>query len=397
MEDEDLWSPHTASIVTPAKETQMLKVTPEKKRKAENGREIEPVPKKKQKTQATPKKEATKGTNDELHANLPTRIIDAIAAHKAACSTLNCEACGRLDWFASTAQSCKMYAGGGQSVAAGEEIWADLKLGEDDKVFVGCLACNKTGSTVQGGKHHFGRYKVDLKQLKPWQLTRHAKQDGHKTAVAEYLTKETCNNGTPFNAAPSSSTFRKVLNALNKGHRPSSRKGIDGVGNRSVVLKLFQLLSKAKRKMVQDYLERAHAIALIRDERAYRLLVRYRAIFWKDKKLIIKSGVLGQAKLENYSSSAQSIADATHSVVSTIASTGREKKNVAEATKKYMHKVEALTVDSASAELLSGEIMRGTDGSSNPDPMAPNQKLVIRDATHAARRSQQILFGISLL
>lgn len=50
-------------------------------------------------------------------------------------------------------------------------------------------------------------------------------------------------------------------------------------------------------------------------------------------------------------------------------------------------KVEALTVDSASDELLAGELMRGNSTDKKANSMTPNLKLVIRDVTHAARRT----------
>lgn len=57
-------------------------------------------------------------------------------------------------------------------------------------------------------------------------------------------------------------------------------------------------------------------------------------------------------------------------------------------------KVESLTVDSASDELLAGQLLTG-----GPRPedaaIAPNLKLVIRDVTHASRRPHSLLGQIS--
>ena len=49
-------------------------------------------------------------------------------------------------------------------------------------------------------------------------------------------------------------------------------------------------------------------------------------------------------------------------------------------------KVEAVTIDSASEELLSGELMRGNSLIPREASMCPNLKLVVRDATHSSRR-----------
>ena len=54
-------------------------------------------------------------------------------------------------------------------------------------------------------------------------------------------------------------------------------------------------------------------------------------------------------------------------------------------------KVEALTVDSASDELLAGQLLTG--GPRRDAAIAPNLKLVIRDVTHASRRPHILLHG----
>lgn len=51
-------------------------------------------------------------------------------------------------------------------------------------------------------------------------------------------------------------------------------------------------------------------------------------------------------------------------------------------------KIEAITVDSATDELLSGELMRGQCQLQHAEAAAvtPNLRLVLRDVTHASRR-----------
>ena len=63
-------------------------------------------------------------------------------------------------------------------------------------------------------------------------------------------------------------------------------------------------------------------------------------------------------------------------------------RRLAERTTRVLEKVEMLCVDSASDELLSGQVMRyGSENDpSHSNGVTPNLKLVIRDATHAARR-----------
>lgn len=53
--------------------------------------------------------------------------------------------------------------------------------------------------------------------------------------------------------------------------------------------------------------------------------------------------------------------------------------------KMLLGKVECLTVDSASDELLAGQLMLST--AQPDDSLAPNLKLVMLDVTHASRRT----------
>ena len=64
-------------------------------------------------------------------------------------------------------------------------------------------------------------------------------------------------------------------------------------------------------------------------------------------------------------------------------------KAEAEKLELLLGKVESLTVDSASDELLAGQLLAG--GTRPEDTaIAPNLKLVIRDVTHASRRTRSI-------
>ena len=56
-----------------------------------------------------------------------------------------------------------------------------------------------------------------------------------------------------------------------------------------------------------------------------------------------------------------------------------------DAAEKILAKVEVLTVDSAANELLAGQLMRRSDVET--ERITPNLKLIIRDVTHASRRS----------
>lgn len=56
-----------------------------------------------------------------------------------------------------------------------------------------------------------------------------------------------------------------------------------------------------------------------------------------------------------------------------------------------LDKVEALTVDAAADETLAGDLMRGRCCIEDEQCMCPNLRLVVRDKTHASRRSLVIV------
>ena len=66
-----------------------------------------------------------------------------------------------------------------------------------------------------------------------------------------------------------------------------------------------------------------------------------------------------------------------------------EPRNLQSKVKALMRKIEAMTIDSASDEVLAAELMRGNSTSPKETSMAPNLNFVIRDVTHASRRCIQ--------
>ena len=102
------------------------------------------------------------------------------------------------------------------------------------------------------------------------------------------------------------------------------------------------------------------------------------------------SGILGQSKM--FGTTAQDIAHATHTMIRTcqlVSDKPRPKTEEHHAVDTQLEAdilqhIEAITVDSASDELLACELMRGCGGLT-PQTL-PNLKCIIRDATHAARR-----------
>ena len=212
--------------------------------------------------------------------------------------------------------------------------------------------------------------------------------------------------------APPIDHFRTVWDNLSAGHH--ARAGIDGVGNETRVQKLAWCLYETLREADADFLlHTAHTIWLARDGRRQRLLIRFRAVGFKGGQLVSRVGVLGHHK--QHGTDAVGIVDATKSIVEAALQKGRGlppglqdarralhpdarralpdarralPETDASAVSAVLDKVEALTVDAAADETLAGEMMRGRCCLEDERAtMCPNLRLVVRDKTHASRRS----------
>ncbi len=208
-------------------------------------------------------------------------------------------------------------------------------------------------------------------------------------------------SGKSIVGAPAAVCFEDCWAALAQGSRPSS--GVKDVGQRESVNKLQWCLWEALKMQQRVVLQQAAVIGLVRDERKGRLLVRFRAV---DDKGRSHKGVLGQAK--GFGTGAENICKATKQIMrdfmapnfrpprscaAVVAEAASEPEpGLKETCKKIFEKVEFLTVDSASDELLSAELMRQSimDDEEERQRLAltPNLKLVIRDTTHASRRTR---------
>ena len=188
-----------------------------------------------------------------------------------------------------------------------------------------------------------------------------------------------------------------------------ARGGIEGVGGANRVKKgawcLYEVLREADAAFL---LHTAQTIWLARDARKQRLLIRFRAVGFKNGELVSRVGVLGQAK--EYGTDAAGIVDATLDIVKAAVTKGQDRpaglgnalgasvhnanahgasdSSEADAAT-VLQKVEALTVDAAADEVLAGELMRGRCDIGHEQGMCPNLKLVVRDKTHASRRTTQ--------
>lgn len=239
--------------------------------------------------------------------------------------------------------------------------------------------------------------------------------------------------------APSIDEFQTVWANLEAGQR--CRRGIAAIGSEKRVFKMSGCLYEALRESDSRFLQQADVIWLARDARQGRLLVRFKAAHFAKGAIHVKHGILGQAK--NFGTSAQEILDATKNIIiRACTETGLATKTPRGAPSDLLkhlghrrgggvesagvegvrhmgegrlhgsprcqkfagaaephaaaeqlageifQKIEAITVDSATDELLSGELMRGECQlpHAHATALTPNLRLVLRDVTHASRR-----------
>ena len=200
--------------------------------------------------------------------------------------------------------------------------------------------------------------------------------------------------------------FRLVWDNLRKGGH--ARSGIAGVGGDRRIKKIAWCLYESLRETDAEFLlNTAQTVWLARDARKQRLLVRFRAVGFKNGELVSRVGVLGQQK--DCAMDAAGIAAATIAIVQAAVAKGKDRPaglqenarcasdhargasdSSAEAdAAAVLQKIEALTVDSAADELLAGELMRGRCDLAPESIACPSLKLVVRDKTHASRRTTQ--------
>ena len=256
--------------------------------------------------------------------------------------------------------------------------WLDSKwkLG----MAVGCKCCHAAG--LQG---RFATYSISsTSALQSEKFQRHQNNPRHKAAVAAYL------SGVKYDGfSPSQDAFFTIMDALKAGDASdSSWKSSRG-------RKIAWCVLEAIKEHDQTAIKRAASVSLFRDERAGRLLIRYRAVATD---MTVVSGTLGQAR--DFGTGAGNITRATEEIMTRLCTlrhnpptAGTEGVFKSKADQvlnpllQHLRKsVICLAVDSASDELLSAEMMRSSVLSPSQRILTPNLRFVLRDKAHASRR-----------
>lgn len=279
-----------------------------------------------------------------------------------------------------------------QSQQMAKGSWLDVKWEPSTDTdapspMLGCTVCSQS-LNPRASSTPLGSFSLAATQrgLRLIDLCRHTESDVHQKALLEFLQIATGPTSRSVEGAPSISDFLAVWDALCKGQRT-----VDSVGQYERLKKLQWCLWEAIKEQDRKFLlTNGVVVTLLRDERQGRIALRFIAV---DQHMEVKRGILGQTKI--FGTGAEEINRATKHVVESLmtkclhpprgclaAVSDAERTEAQAHAATVLGNVKVLTVDAASDELTAGRTGRaGSDG------ITPNLALVIRDKTHASRRT----------
>ena len=187
-----------------------------------------------------------------------------------------------------------------------------------------------------------------------------------------------------FPDCPPERDFQSVYDALKKGVC-AGKDGLASVGGSKKVVRMIYCMGEASKAHSQKFLKGAESITLIRDARKHRLCIRYVASR-KDAKFHSHRGVLGWTRQNGLSG--RNIAEDTLRILKEFCISYSQGPTPVKRRGLWRHIkacVHQLVVDSASDELVAGELCRCIMDH-DMKPILPNCKLLLRDKAHASRR-----------
>ena len=279
----------------------------------------------------------------------------------------------------------------GVSLAALGQPWVSARE-QDGRWGVGCEVCSRA---LNSGQLHVHSTRAEFatfscQSIRKDILKKHQASLQRQKSVLLALGVNLGPNGAPLLGAPPLELFKQVLAQVQRGE---SLRSIDagGTGDRMKNIKfcLLESMMEADR----EFMKRAAALVLLRDERHGRLLLRYAAC---TRDLETRRGTL--AVMRDYDSpNAENLVKATKRGFKQFCTRRLGKPRTMsglpapELDRELLHRMRMITEmfvnDSASSELLAADISRGrrcnTDG--EEEAFTPNVKIVGRDLAHCAR------------
>ena len=252
---------------------------------------------------------------------------------------------------------------------------------------LGCSAC---ALAETGGP--WANFEQSPLKVKLFHLKRHEASCSHQAASQKQ------GNSTSAVLAPPKEEFADALKHMRSGG--SCR---DGGPMSDKKQQMRWCLSEAAMEVGRELFMKASAVAVTRDERKGRLLVRWRACL---DDLSCTSGVLGFAPVEGF---ADNLADCVKAMVQSYCTpkaglprgfhNGQNTPAVEEAVERNIkEKTCILVTDAAAPELLASGLLAGRRpyaSSSAKDEYFPAVKVIGRDAPHATTRLLKRPFGAS--
>ena len=245
----------------------------------------------------------------------------------------------------------------------------------------GCECCFAAGN--KGSLAEFESSTYDA--LQSCNFKKHEANEHHKKAAAAFVLGKQVSDRVGGNVAPPAEFFETLAAQIMKGQsvRSGGRKATQGVW----------CLLESLRAIDRKFLAEASKISLFRDERKSRLLLRYKAV---KKDLSHRTGTLGQQR--GFGTGASNITTATVRIIKRLCTPlqgyrckGKraDPKLNKQLLKHIRRSVFMITVDAASDEVLSAEMLRDRElyGKMCNQKFFKNLRFVLRDKTHASRRT----------
>ncbi len=207
---------------------------------------------------------------------------------------------------------------------------------------LGCLVCKAT----DGG--NWAKGTVGAAQARASVLRRHQESQQHKVRETAYLGQDLGPTGVCMAGAPCLLKLKEVLHGLQRGK--SEREE----GRGSKVAELRWAIAEAYASLDLEFLGKATSVALCRDERHGKLLVRFSAA---TEDLEHRSGTIALVKLNGCT--AFDLVVATRKALTFFCTCGHPPKLNRKLFDWIRTHVEVIANDAASNEMLAGDVGRG--------------------------------------
>jgi hypothetical protein len=198
---------------------------------------------------------------------------------------------------------------------------------------------------------------------------------------------------------PSAEMFKDLLSAFQKGEAPTNGYQLpSGICGKEKSDAMLWCLSEARDDDKREAIELADVMIIKRDERKKRMHIRFNCAGSKAIDLSGKCGFLGQSR--DHNPDAFGISQATVGIFRELCTSRNDAPKTLDA-KPHFHKesfekakkiLEATAVDSAENEVVSvtDSYAKGPNGE---EPDFPNNKHILRDGAHSARRLLSRLYN----